>query len=165
MNTEVYLRPGGFHFAAAPGQIATLLGSCVAITLWHPLLQLGGMCHFMLPDSPRHGRTLDGRYAPDAVQMFLQAIAKGRTRPEQYQAKLFGGGRMFIVRHGIPDIGLRNIETGRRLLREAGIPLMGEHVAGHGHRSIRLDLATGEVWVRYRPQAMAVMPPADKEVS
>ena len=44
----ISLLPGELYF----GQrhlLKTLLGSCVAITLWHPQRQLGGMCHFLLP--------------------------------------------------------------------------------------------------------------------
>jgi chemotaxis protein CheD len=29
--------------------IRTVLGSCVSITLWHPVKRVGGMCHFLLP--------------------------------------------------------------------------------------------------------------------
>lgn len=54
MNTAdsmqlVTLQPGEFHFGGANTRIQTLLGSCVAITLWHPIRRIGGMCHYMLP--------------------------------------------------------------------------------------------------------------------
>ncbi len=70
-KNKVFLHPGEFHFADGETHIHTLLGSCVAITLWHPYLRIGGMCHFVLPERPDkyNGKNLDGRYAEDAIQL------------------------------------------------------------------------------------------------
>ena len=51
---EIFLQPGEFYFGEGKTRIRTLLGSCVAITLWHPRLHIGGMSHYMLPSRPRH---------------------------------------------------------------------------------------------------------------
>ncbi len=64
-----FLNPGEFFFCESNCQIHTLLGSCIAITLWHPILKIGGMCHFVLPGrrSPagvlRADSKLKGRYS------------------------------------------------------------------------------------------------------
>ena len=73
---EIFLQPGEFYFGDEKTRIRTLLGSCVAIVLWHPKLRIGGMCHYMLPHSPRerHGQPLDGRYAEDAMHMFMREL-------------------------------------------------------------------------------------------
>ena len=64
---DVFLQPGEFYFGEEKTRIRTLLGSCVAVTLWHPKLRIGGMCHYMLPRRPRDkagaAEKLDGRYA------------------------------------------------------------------------------------------------------
>ena len=49
----VFLHPGECYFGGGPTRIATLLGSCVSITVWHPRLLVGGMCHYMLPSRQR----------------------------------------------------------------------------------------------------------------
>jgi len=46
---EVVLGPGDLYFGDRRTRIRTLLGSCVAVTLWHPKAQIGGMCHYMMP--------------------------------------------------------------------------------------------------------------------
>ena len=51
---DVLLGPGDLYFGDRHTRIRTLLGSCVAITLWHPVALIGGMCHYMMPT--RHGR-------------------------------------------------------------------------------------------------------------
>jgi len=49
------LMPGELHFGGEVQSLKTLLGSCVALTLWHPKRRIGGMCHFLLPSRQRPG--------------------------------------------------------------------------------------------------------------
>lgn len=151
-SDDLYLPPGAFYFGAGSLRLHTVLGSCVAITLWHPQLRRGGMCHYLLPDRCLRGAALDGRYAGGAMGLFLRAIRVSGAPPASWQVKLFGGGRMFGNAATSPvDVGQRNIESGRHLLREHGFRISAEHVAGHGHRTIILDLQTGELWLRHDP--------------
>jgi chemotaxis protein CheD len=149
---DIFLQPGDVYFGDRSTRIRTVLGSCVSITIWHPQLLLGGMCHYMLPE--RNGITdgrLDGRYANEAVALLVDEMRAAGTQPHEYQAKLFGGGRMFsfAAGNGTLDIGNRNIEVGRRLLRRHGLEPVSEHLAGVGHRSIVFDVESGGVWVRH----------------
>lgn len=144
---DIFLLPGAFAFGDRSLRLRTLLGSCVAIALWHPYRRIGGMCHYLLPGTPGESRSLaDGRYAGGAFRLFLREIARHRSRPEDYEATLLGGGKMF---EGSTGVGWRNIESGRRLLSEHGFLLRGEHVAGIGHRQVMFDLSTGQVSLRH----------------
>ena len=147
----VVLGPGDFHFGQGRTRISTLLGSCVSITLWHPRHRIGGMCHYMMTerDRPREG-ALDGRYASEAFELFLENIGAAGTRPNEYQAKLFGGGNMFSNDQGkSPEIGTRNIECGKHFLSQYNIPLISAHVGGSGRRKLHFDLWTGNVWLAF----------------
>ncbi|MFA7279650.1 MAG: chemotaxis protein CheD [Sterolibacterium sp.] len=147
---RVFLNAGEFHFGEAPLQLATLLGSCVTVTLWHPRRQIGGMCHFLVPSrSKKSGMALDGHFAEEAFALFDLALQQRSSRPEEFQAKLFGGGNMFPEMNMSIDVGERNITAARRLLKERGIPLLAEHAGGAGHRKLVFDLATGEVQIRF----------------
>lgn len=152
---DIFLQPGEFYFGEERTRIRTLVGSCVAITVWHPTLRIGGMCHYMLPRRP-HRRpgaphVLDGRYAEDAMKMFLAEIHSARTRAAEYQLKLFGGGRMFApsarpARH--PSISEANVEFGRAAIAQCGFRSVAEDLGGDLHRNVILDLWSGNVWVR-----------------
>jgi chemotaxis protein CheD len=147
---QIFLTAGEFHFGAAPLQLATLLGSCVTVTLWHPHRLIGGMCHFLVPRRERtRGMALDGHFAEEAFVLFDQALSRTHSRPEEFQAKLFGGGDMFPGMSMSIDIGALNIDAARRLLRQRGIALLAEHAGGAGHRRLVFDLATGEVQLRF----------------
>lgn len=150
---EIFLQPGEFYFGEEKTRIRTLLGSCVAIVLWHPSLHIGGMCHYMLPQRPRkrQGEALDGRYAEDAMHMFMRELGRSETNPTDYRVKLFGAGQMFDKpnkpkRH--VDICERNMDAGRELIVRHRFRLEGEDVGGQGHRNVILDLWSGDVWLK-----------------
>ena len=149
-SRTVVLRPGDFHFGGGHTRISTLLGSCVSITLWHPRQRIGGMCHYMMTERSRApDSALDGRYASEAFDLFLQHVEAAGTRPAEYQAKLFGGANMFTGNAAKMDIGRRNIELGRSLLASRHITLIAEHVAGSGRRKLHFDLWSGDVWLAF----------------
>jgi len=146
---ETFLHPGEFHFCSAPGRIGTLLGSCVAVTVWHPTRHFGGMCHILLPARLRPASAPpDGRFADEAVEMFGHELKSRHVGPADCQVKLFGGGNMFSgTRAANLDIGRRNIEATRHALRDHGFSVLTEHVGGTAHRRLYFDLASGHVWL------------------
>ena len=157
-NPDRFLKPGELHFGGKGECISTMLGSCVSLTVWHPALRIGGMCHYLLP-TRRGGNESQqaGTYADEAMAVFVEAMKRHGTRPSEYQAKMFGGANMFpdIPVPPSRDVGAKNIEVGRELLRIFGMQLVGEHVGGVGHRRVLLDLASGDVWVKQVSEALA----------
>jgi len=146
----LFLMPGQLHFGDRAASLGTLLGSCVAITLWHPGRGLGAMCHYLLPSRPRSsGEPLDGRYGEEAMQALLLHIRGAGTEPHEYHAHLHGGADM-LPGGSIPllRVGERNIEVGRQFIERWGFQLQGADVGGGVPRSVGLLLATGTVTLR-----------------
>ena len=151
---EIFLQPGEVYFGDRDTRIRTLLGSCVAVVMWHPGLQVGGMCHYMLPrKSAEKGRVLDGRYADEAMELMMREIRNAGTSPGEYQVKLFGGGHMFAAHQTLSrnHVGARNVEVARLLMKQHGFISCAEHLGGIGHRNIFFDIWSGHVWVRHQP--------------
>jgi chemotaxis protein CheD len=149
-GTEVLLQPGEFYFGGAATRIRTLLGSCVAITMWHPARKIGGMCHYMLPSRQKPGSQLDGKYADEALPLFLLEAALHHTRPEEYQVKLFGGGTMFPGHSEKTNIAQSNVHAARRLVTQHRLQLSAEDLGRNGHRNVIFDISSGNVWVRHQ---------------
>jgi chemotaxis protein CheD len=164
---DIFLQPGELFVADANYQIRTILGSCVSITLWHPLLRVGGMSHFLLP-SRTAIRTaqdeLDGRYGDEALQLMFKDLNAAGANPTQCEAKIFGGGNMFPGNQharGQHDkgiaVGQRNGQAARELLRLHGIEVVTESLFGIGHRQIIFDVSKGDVWARQlRPSSLEI---------
>jgi chemotaxis protein CheD len=145
---EVYLKPGDFCFGEGMLRINTVLGSCVSIVLWHPLLAHGGMCHYMLPSRnlPRGGLAPDGKYGDEAMELFMLELGMRHAAPDQYRVSVYGGGNMFSEASpkGM-DIGQQNIDMAYRLLDERGFTLSYDHLGSFGRRKIAFDVWSGEV--------------------
>ncbi|MFT7109578.1 MAG: chemotaxis protein CheD [Psychrobacter glaciei] len=151
---KVFLHPGDFLFGEPGTHVHTVLGSCIAICLWHPVLRIGGMCHFVLPFRSKmepKPAVLDGRYGEEAMEMFDMAIKLHQTDYKDYQAKIFGGANMFGKAAGANDalIGGKNADKAMQLLMHRKAAITVVHVGEQGHRRIVMDVGTGDVWVKY----------------
>ena len=147
---NLVLMPGQMHLGPHVASLRTLLGSCVAITLWHPTRRIGGMCHFLLPQrNRRHGEAADGRYGDEAVDAMVKLLTQLKTRPEEYVAHLYGGAdTMSGVSAAKFNIGERNIEQGWSLIDKYGFQLDGVDVGEDVPRMVSLSLADGLVQMR-----------------
>jgi chemotaxis protein CheD len=149
---EVTLAPGEFYFGDANTIIYTLLGSCIAITLWHPLKLIGGMCHYLLPVRGENKQLSDGHFADDAMAFFMKHLKLTDSFPDEYEVKLFGGGNMFacLQRANIGiNVAEKNIAAGITLLAHHGFKIKKNDVGGDYYRMIHLELDTGDVWVKH----------------
>ncbi len=150
----ITLNPGDFYFGSCGSKVKTILGSCVAITMWNPQKRQGGMCHFLLPSHTEANQDgLSGKYADHAVALFIQDIDRTKTTPQDYQVKVFGGGKMFpqLGRPNEFSVGDRNIVAAKDLLKRHGFQVHSEHTGEAGHRQVMLDLATGQTFVKWQP--------------
>jgi chemotaxis protein CheD len=147
---NLVLMPGQMHMGQQVASLRTLLGSCVAITLWHPTRRIGGMCHFLLPQRQRpSGEPTDGRYGDEAVAEMVKVLHALGTQPQEYVAHLYGGAdTMSGVSAARFNIGERNIEQGWSLIDRYGFQLDGVDVGEDIPRTVALTLATGVVTMR-----------------
>ncbi len=154
-NKEKFLHPGQFYFGDSKDRIGTLLGSCIAICLWHPILKVGGMCHFVLPaNQDKKSPMLNGRYAPDAMELFRQSVRKRNTTMKQYQALIYGGGNVVAALAGNKEdtIGMRNAGTAMELLMAENVSITVVDVGETWSRRISFDVSSGEVEVKKHGQ-------------
>ncbi len=152
---DVYVQPGESHLVRGPAILHTLLGSCVGITFRHQRLEIGALCHPMLPRHPPAGRCkLDRakarRYVDYAIhELAAQFEALGARRSE-IEVKLFGGADVLLVRtdESRPSVGRLNREMAVRILAEEGFEVVASRLGGSVGFRIDFDTITGEVRLR-----------------
>lgn len=158
---EIFLRPGELHWGDTDTRIRTILGSCVALCLWHPKLKIGGMCHYLLPSRRirEDSEGLDGRYGEEAIELLLDEIKKAKTKPSDYHIKVFGGANMFskIIEKSAMNVGDKNVALAEEIAKKHGFQIMANHTRGIEHRSILFDLWSGDVWLK-KPKAGEELP-------
>jgi len=148
---EIFLRPGEMYFAKGNVRISTLLGSCVSVSCWHPKHHVGGLSHFLLPDSQGFADTGNAaRYANSGFELMLSEIRKIGLNNNEFEFKLFGGGTM---PNPVPSmhhqIGLQNVAAARQLLADCKLTVAAEHTGGVGYRHLMFDIWSGQVWLKY----------------
>lgn len=151
-SADLLLQPGESWFGSAGTRVRTLLGSCIAITMWHPVRRIGGMTHCLL-----HARRIDRvgepdcRFVDESALWLLREAVRAETDPSDYEFKLFGGGDMF-QRLGLDNrnhVGRRNASAAEMLLSRLGLPIAAHDLGGSVYRTLVFDIATGAVWVRH----------------
>lgn len=152
MIQRVFINPGEVYFGDGDLHIETLLGSCVAVTVWHPVLRIGGLCHFMLPVRPGPARPAsaspDGRYGHDAIRSLIDHTRRRGTPIGDYVVKIFGGGRVLAMEPARGSVGDQNAHFVLRELEALGLTVTAADLTGDGYRYLRFDLRNGDVWVR-----------------
>lgn len=135
------LHPGEWHFGNDMESIDTLLGSCVALTVWHPQLRYGGMCHFLLPSAPSPSSIPNPRYGIDSLCL-LSCSMETQAPIQEYQFGCFGGAMMFS---GNQRIGKSNIHLVQQWLRHQNLLALQTDLGGQHGRKIVLHLDTGKI--------------------
>lgn len=126
------------------------LGSCVAILLHDASARVGGLAHVLLP-SPALARP-DGnpaKFPQSAIPRLLELMLADGAQSQRISARLAGGASMFaaLAPPGTVQMGERNLVAARQVLRNHGVPLVGEAVGGDFGRTVRFDVDDGRVEV------------------
>lgn len=142
--------PGEYYVGRAGERVVTVLGSCVSACLRDATAGVGGMNHFMLPEtdgSPDWGDALSAatRYGSHAMEQLINDVLRAGGRRERLEAKLVGGGHVLEIEN---EIGAANVAFARRYLRTERITLLAEDVGGPQGRRVVYDIGSGRVRVK-----------------
>lgn len=149
------ISPGGW-LVERDRPMSTLLGSCVAVCMFDPGVQLGGMNHFMLPTMKRgSGDDVDSVLSGDyAMEVLLNGLIGRGAMRQRIRAKAFGAGTI-ISSLAATGIGQRNAEFARDWLEREKIPLLASDFLGPWSRKILFVPATGDAYCRRMPTTLA----------
>lgn len=141
--SEATLWSGDMLVAQQPVRISTVLGSCVSVCLFDRRQHFGGMNHFLVPRG--NATALHGDWA---TARLVERMRQLGSRPDDLQAKVFGGGSPLRLENDILAVGAENVQVARTVLEDLGIPIVAQRV-GHG-AGVRLFFEnwTGVVWLR-----------------
>ncbi len=152
MSQVIKVGMADLNICKAPDVITTLgLGSCIGLTFYDPITKIGGMVHYMLPDSTKVKNNSNiAKFGDTGINELLRRVVAAGACRTRLVAKIAGGARMFEV-SGLSDIGnvgARNQEAAKKKLRELGIPLMAEDVGLNYGRTVELHCDTGEFYIK-----------------
>ena len=150
--TDIQVGIADLKVASAPNRIITLgLGSCVGVTFYDPMSKVGGLLHIMLPDSKQFSDVnKPAKFADLGIPLLLKEFQRIGGRTNSIQVKIAGGAQMFTGQNAkvTLNVGERNAEMARKVLKEMGLRLMAADVGGNRGRTMILDTANGQVTIR-----------------
>ena len=141
--------PGEYFVSSEPMVVYTVLGSCISVCLRDPLVNVGGMNHFML-SAPTSGGGHDswadsGRYGSFAMEMLINEILQRGGKKDRLEAKVFGGGKIY---DGAMDIGAVNAAWALDYLEREGVPLLKANVGDACPRKVYFFTDSGKVLLK-----------------
>jgi len=125
--------------------IVTTLGSCVAACVRDTALGIGGMNHFMLPQSDTGnwgGVSAAMRYGNHAMEVLINDILRMGGARNRLEIKVFGGANVIA---SSTLVGTKNIEFIETYLRVEHMAIAAQHLGGEQGRRIVFFPSTGKV--------------------
>jgi len=112
--------------------------------------KVGGMLHYMLPESamdPEKARQKPAMFADSGIPvLFKSSYALGARKPSII-VKIAGGSQI-LDENGVFNIGKRNYLALRKIFWKNNVLVSQEHVGGSVNRTVRLEMDTGRVFVK-----------------
>lgn len=142
--------PGEYYVTKRDMVLVTVLGSCVAACIRDRVSGIGGMNHFMLPDSGPDNNdptSTSARYGTYAMEMMINQLMKMGARRSNLEAKVFGGGS--VIRSMVTaNVGTRNADFALNYLRTEGIAIAGQDLLDDCSRKVYFFPNSGRVLVK-----------------
>lgn len=142
---------GEYQVAKGPkGLLATYaLGSCIGVAIYDPALRLGGLLHFMLPDSAmdtHRAQTNPALFADTGISAMVKALKDASAEPSRMRVQIAGGAQVVAGAAGM-NIGKRNYLAARKMFWKLGLMVESEAIGGTVPRHLSLRLIDGDVRV------------------
>jgi chemotaxis protein CheD len=126
------------------------LGSCIAVVIFDVRARVGGMLHYMLPESSldqEKARKNPAMFADTGITSLFRQSYQFGARKENIVVKAVGGAQI-LDENGVFNIGKRNYLAMRKLLWRNNVLVAAENVGGNVNRTVRLEMNTGRVFVK-----------------
>ncbi|MBU0676237.1 MAG: chemotaxis protein CheD [Proteobacteria bacterium] len=121
------------------------LGSCIGLVVWDPEARVGGLLHYMLPDSNLDRDKALSKpfmFADTGIPLlFKEAYRLGATK-QRMVIKVVGGSQI-MDSDGVFNIGKRNYMILRKMFLKNKVMINNEDVGGVVNRTISLEVGTG----------------------
>ena len=146
----VKILPGEYYGTTREMVLVTVLGSCVAACIRDRVSGIGGMNHFMLPDSGQdqsNPMSTSARYGTYAMEMLINQITKLGAKRANLEAKLFGGGNV-LRGFTVANVGERNSAFALAYLDTEKIQIVAKDLLDIYPRKVYFFPKTGKVMVK-----------------
>jgi len=126
------------------------LGSCIAVVIHDPVVKVGGMLHYMLPDSSldaKKAKDIPAMFADTGIPMLFKCSYQLGAKKSNIIVRVVGGAQI-LDEKGVFNIGKRNYLALRKIFWKNNVMVAAEEVGGTVNRTVRLEIASGRVLLK-----------------
>lgn len=142
--------PGEYYATGREMVLVTVLGSCVAACIRDYHSGIGGMNHFMLPDSAADDNSpmsTSARYGTYAMEILINQLLQMGARRINLEAKVFGGGKV-LKDMSVANVGQRNADFVMEFLAREKIRVVAQDLVDIYPRKVYYFPNSGKAMVR-----------------
>ena len=121
------------------------LGSCIGVIAYDSVTKVGGILHFMLPDStisPDKAAKQPAMFGNTGLPMLFKAMVGMKADPRRIRIFVAGGAGMLAGQDAF-KIGERNSTVTFDFLTKHGLSLRHRETGGSINRTVHLEINTG----------------------
>lgn len=129
--------------------ITYALGSCIGIVIYDPVSKVGGLLHYMLPDSridAEKARANPYMFADTGIPALFHLAYKAGAEKKRLRVMVAGGAQ--VLASELFQIGKRNELAMKKIFWQAGVLIKRQDTGGERSRTIRLEVSTGRIFMR-----------------
>ncbi|MBU1707842.1 chemotaxis protein CheD [bacterium] len=134
------------------------LGSCIGVAIYDPVAHVGGILHYMLPESsvnPQKAAKNPWMFADTAIPRFFKTAYELGASKSRLIVKVAGGAQLLDPKEFFA-IGKRNHMVLRKLLWKNGIMIRGENTGGTVSRTMFIEIGGGRIWITMAGQEVTL---------
>jgi chemotaxis protein CheD len=153
------LKPGEIYFSDGPSVVATILGSCISLTMHSSSSGFGAICHNVLPKCAKRNSCIKvigcnewPKYVECSMREMLKKLDELGISRSEAEFKLFGGAEMLDkippVIGRSKTVGAENVRVALKILAKEGLKVAIADTGGTIGRKLFFVCHTGEVYLK-----------------
>ena len=123
------------------------LGSCIGIAIYDPVVHVGGIAHYMLPDSridPEKAKKNPYMFADTCIPSLFKASYKLGAKKQRLRVVMAGGAQI-LDQKGLFNIGKRNCMVAKKIFWKNKVMVDYEEIGGNCNRTVKLVVENGKI--------------------
>jgi len=126
------------------------LGSCIGIAIYDKIARIGGLLHYMLPESsldPAKAKKNPYMFADTGIPLLFKEAYKLGARKQRMRV-IVAGGAQVLDQKGFFDIGKRNYMAMRKIFWKNNVMVDFEEIGGACNRTVKLAVRDGQILLK-----------------
>jgi chemotaxis protein CheD len=126
------------------------LGSCIGVAIYDSVARVGGLLHYMLPESSLDSTKAQKNpcmFADTGIPTLFKSAYKLGAKKQRMKVVIAGGSQV-LDQNGFFNIGKRNYMALKKIFFKNNVLIDHENVGGNSNRTVKLTVKDGSIWMK-----------------